>query len=80
MPRREVDTNRAVCDTCGKLYQKGDAVYTVADKYEEGPEGQDILVSFRHWDCHTPIDVALKNVKTKIKDAEALLNKLKGWR
>ncbi len=60
MARRELDTSKAKCDKCGKPYQDGDAVYSIADKFDEDIEDRDVLLFFRHWDCHTPPKEALK--------------------
>lgn len=74
MGRRPYDTSRARCDVCGKPYELDErgmppAVYTLADKYDEAVEDRDVLVSFRHWACHTPLDVQLANVKKAVDDA-----------
>lgn len=66
---RELDTSRARCDVCGKLYQPGDGVYSLADKFDEDIEDRDVLVSFRHWDCHTPVDQQIKNIKRDVDAA-----------
>lgn len=75
MPRRQIDTSRAVCDTCGKLYQQGDAVYSIADRWDE--DNDDVLVSFRHWDCHVPFEETMRNLKDKIGEAQEVLRKIR---
>lgn len=45
-------------------------MYSVADKYDEDIEDRDVLLSFRHWACHTPTDVAIKNLRREIDKAE----------
>jgi len=77
MRRRPYDTSRAKCDTCGKLYKDGDAVYSVADRYDEDIEDRDVLVSFRHYSCHVPVSVALDDLTKKLKDAEKILDQLR---
>jgi len=37
-----------VCDTCGKPYVPGDAIYSIADRWDD--DGR--LSSFRHWECN----------------------------
>jgi hypothetical protein len=73
MPRRELDTSRARCDVCGKPYQlegvMPPACYALADRFDEDIEDHDVLVSFRHWKCHTPTDVALKNIRKEVDEA-----------
>lgn len=75
--RREFDTSAAKCDTCGKLYQAGDAVYSVADKFDESVSDRDVLISFRHWNCHTPIEKSVDVLRAKLDDAQAMLDKLR---
>lgn len=77
MPKLPLDTSRARCDTCGKPYEPGVAVYTLADKYDEEIEDRDVLISFRHWDCHTPLDVALRNLSDKAREIEVQLEALR---
>ena len=71
--RREIDTSRATCDTCGRPYQEGDAVYSIADRWDESIEDRDVLVSFRHWACHTPAEKAIDNLRGAIKRVEDAL-------
>ena len=58
------------CDTCGKPLYEFEALYSLAYK-EEAATG-------RHWDCHTPLDVALRELRSKVKQAEETFNDLKG--
>lgn len=67
--RRPLDTSQAKCDTCGKPYVSGDAVYTVADKFDQDIEDRDVLIWFRHWDCHTPIEDRISTLKKEVDDA-----------
>jgi hypothetical protein len=81
MPRRVVDSSRARCDVCGALYQPGDAVYAIADKYDESVQDRDVLVSFRHWACHTPVEELLADIKIGVdvasKRAQEALDRLR---
>ena len=74
MARREVDTSRAKCDRCGKPYQPGDAFYTPGDRWEEGDDGEDVLVSFRHWECHKSIEESFAELRKGIDDASKKLH------
>lgn len=67
-----IDTSTAKCDTCGKPYVPGDAVYSIADQFNG-----DVLTSFRHWDCHVPINVAFDQLREKLAEAKNTLNKLR---
>lgn len=80
MPKREYDTSRAKCDTCGKPYQEGDAVYGLADKYDPDIEDRDVLISFRHWDCHRPVGEVLADLRDKLRKAEGILSQLRSRR
>jgi hypothetical protein len=73
----ELDTSRAICDTCGKPYQAGDATYVIADKYDESIQDRDVLVSFRHWDCHKPLDQVFDELRAKVSEVEDLLRKMR---
>ena len=75
--KRPVDFSQAKCDTCGKPYAEGDAIYSIADKWDEDNTEVDVLVSFRHWECHTPVDKALDDLKSAVKKAEDILGKFK---
>ena len=77
MPRRPLDTSRAVCDTCGKPYEPNCAVYSIADRYDETNEEVDVLLTFRHWECHVPVDKALAQLREKVADAQGALDRLK---
>lgn len=59
----------AKCDECGKPYVNGDMLYSVASKFDD--DGN--LTSFRHWQCHTPLDVALNNLRSKLDNAQRAL-------
>lgn len=74
---RPFDYSRARCDVCGKAYKPGDATYSVADKFDEEIEAVDVLVLFRHWDCHTPIDKVFEQINAKLADADRLLKGLR---
>ena len=69
MPSRPFDASRARCDVCGRAYQDGDAVYALADKFDESVEDRDVLVAFRHWNCHTPVSVQLEKMRRSVDDA-----------
>lgn len=64
---------QAKCDECGKLYENGDALYTIASKFDD--DGN--LISFRHWDCHVPIEMRLKQLKDVLSKGEDIFNHLK---
>jgi hypothetical protein len=63
----------AKCDTCGKPYAEDVGIYTIASKFDDDGE----LVSFRHWDCHTPLDKVVDKLRESIKKAEQQLRNLR---
>lgn len=54
------------CDTCGKLYKSGDALYALADNEEKK--------TFRHWDCHKPIEQVFDEMRQSLHKVEKSLN------
>lgn len=58
-----------ICDTCGKQIVDDDARYSLADKPEEGLG--------RHWDCHTPMDVNLKRLRSTLDDLDKKIDETK---
>lgn len=54
------------CDTCGKLYVNGDALYAIADNEE--------AKTFRHWDCHTPLEKVFEDMRASLRKVEKTLN------
>lgn len=53
------------CDVCGKPWLFGQALYSIATNEEKR--------TMRHWECHTPLDKALDNLRQSIKSAERKL-------
>lgn len=63
MGRDKIDTLEGwKCDTCHKPWVEGAAIYSIATN--EGTK------TFRHWDCHTPMDVALKNLRDSLRKVQ----------
>lgn len=60
------------CDTCGKPYVEGDAMYTIANKFDDG----DNWISFRHWKCNEE-DGPFAQLKKSVDRLRAAANKLR---
>ena len=43
------------CDTCGKPYVEGQALYSIATSEERK--------TVRHWDCHVPFEDQMKSLR-----------------
>ena len=77
MPRKELDTSHAKCRVCGKLYQNGDTVYSIANRFDENIEDRDVLIEFCHWECHTPIEKVFDNLRASADKLQEQLGKFK---
>jgi hypothetical protein len=57
------------CDVCGKPWLFGEALYSIATN--------ETTRKMRHWECNTPVDKALDNLRQSIKNAENALGAIR---
>ena len=69
-----LDTSRARCRECGKLYQPGDAMYSPATKIVTDQEPR-VMLSFCHAQCHVPLDGVLGDLRGKLRDMQERLKR-----
>lgn len=62
---RPLDTSGARCDTCGKPYKPGDALYSIASRFNED---RTVLLGFRHAGCDTPIEKLFDEIRGTLAD------------
>lgn len=53
----------ACCDTCGKPYVRNEMLYSIMSKTDEATGA---LTSFRHWECHVPMEEQLGRLRGEL--------------
>lgn len=69
-----IDTSRAKCRECGKLYQPGDALYSPATKIDSDQEPR-VMLEFCHASCHVPIEQVLGDLRGRVRNLQERLKR-----
>lgn len=60
---RPGDPVQLTCDTCGEPWDGDEPLYSIMSDLEKG--------RCRHWRCHTPVDVVLRQMRERADEIQA---------